>query len=161
MELFRKLTATNAPGAVILIRVLVGWVFLSEGIQKFLDPANLGAGRFAKIGIPDPEFFGPFVGMCEIVCGALLLVGLLTRLASAVLLINITVAIITTKLPVLLGHEIWGFALPKLPQHGLWSMLHEARTDFSMFLGLTFLLVVGSGPWSVDARLSMKSVADR
>ena len=132
----------------------MGWVFLSEGIQKFLDPATLGAGRFAKIGIPAPEFFGPFVGVCEIVCGVLVLVGLFTRLASAVLLINITVAIITTKLPVLLGHEIWGFALPKLPQYGLWSMLHEARTDFSMFLGLVFLLVVGAGPWSVDARLS-------
>jgi uncharacterized membrane protein YphA (DoxX/SURF4 family) len=101
------------------------------------------------------------VGVCEIVCGALLLVGLLTRLASAVLLINITVAIITTKLPVLLGHEIWGFALPKLPQHGLWSMLHEARTDFSMFLGLAFLLVVGSGSWSVDAWLSRTKAPNR
>ena len=161
MGLFRKLMATNAPAAVILIRVLVGWVFLSEGMQKFLDPATLGAGRFAKIGIPAPEFFGPFVGVCEIVCGTLVLIGFLTRLASAVLLINITVAIITTKLPILLGHEIWGFALPKLPQYGWWSMLHEARTDFSMFLGLVFLLVVGAGPWSADARLSMKSVADR
>ena len=154
MALFRKLMATRAPAAVILIRILAGWVFLSEGIQKFLDPAALGAGRFAKIGIPAPEFFGPFVGVCEIVCGVLVLVGLFTRLASAVLLINITVAIITTKLPVLLGHEIWGFSLPKLPQYGLWSMLHEARTDFSMFLGLIFLLGVGAGQWSVDARLS-------
>ena len=161
MALYRKLLATNAPAAVILIRVLVGWVFLSEGIQKFLDPAALGAGRFAKIGIPAPEFFGPFVGACEIVCGALVLVGLLTRLASVVLLINITVAIFTTKLPVLLGHEIWGFALPKLPQYGMWSMLHEARTDFSMFLGLVFLLVLGAGPWSVDARISMANAGDR
>ena len=160
MAFYRKLLATNAPAAVILISILVGWVFLSEGIQKFLDPAALGAGRFAKIGIPAPEFFGPFVGVCEIVCGALLLVGLLTRLASAVLLINITVAIFTTKLPVLLGHGIWGFALPKLPQYGLWSMLHEARTDFSMFLGLVFLLVVGAGPWSVDARISMTNSGD-
>ena len=115
MSLFRRLATTSAPAAVILVRILVGWVFLSEGIQKFLDPATLGAGRFAKIGIPAPEFFGPFVGICEIVCGALVIVGLLTRLASLVLLIDITVAIITTKLPVLLGHEIWGFALPKLP----------------------------------------------
>ena len=160
MRFYRKLLATNAPVAVILIRILVGWVFLSEGIQKFLDPATLGAGRFAKIGIPAPEFFGPFVGVCEIVCGTLLLVGLFTRLASAVLLINITVAIFTTKLPVLLGHEIWGFALPKLPQYGLWSMLHEARTDFSMFLGLVFLLVVGAGPWSVDARHSMTNAVN-
>jgi uncharacterized membrane protein YphA (DoxX/SURF4 family) len=161
MSFFRRLAATSAPAAVILVRILVGWVFLSEGIQKFLDPATLGAGRFTKIGIPAPEFFGPFVGICEIVCGALVIVGLLTRPASLVLLINITVAIITTKLPVLLGHEIWGFALPKLPNYGLWSMLHEARTDFSMFLGLVFLLIVGAGAWSVDARMSISSTASR
>ena len=41
--------------AVILIRLMVGIVFLSEGIQKFLYPAEQGAGRFAKIGIPSPE----------------------------------------------------------------------------------------------------------
>jgi putative oxidoreductase len=150
MSLFRRLATTSAPAAVILVRILVGWVFLSEGIQKFLDPATLGAGRFAKIGIPAPEFFGPFVGICEIVCGALVIVGLLTRPASLVLLINIMVAIITTKLPVLLGHEVWGFSLPKLPQYGLWSMLHEARTDFSMFLGLLFLLIAGAGSSSMD-----------
>ena len=69
MALYRKLLATNAPAAVILIRVLVGWVFLSEGIQKFLDPAALGAGRFAKIGIPAPEFFGPFVGVVKSCAG--------------------------------------------------------------------------------------------
>lgn len=161
MSLFRRLAATSAPAAVILIRILVGWVFLSEGIQKFLDPAALGAGRFAKIGIPAPEFFGPFVGGCEIVCGALVIVGLLTRLASVVLLINITVAIISTKLPVYLGHEIWGFSLPKLPNYGWWSMLHEARTDFSMVLGLVFLLILGAGAWSVDARMSIRSAASR
>jgi putative oxidoreductase len=161
MSLFRKLIATRAPAAVILIRILVGWVFLSEGTQKFLDPATLGAGRFAKIGIPAPEFFGPFVGGCEIACGVLVIIGLHTRLASVVLLINITVAIISTKLPVLLGHEVWGFSLPKLPHYAWWSMLHEARTDFSMFLGLIFLLIVGVGAWSVDARMSIRSAASR
>lgn len=151
MTLYRKLATTRAPAAVILIRILVGWAFLSEGIQKFLDPAGLGAGRFEKIGIPAPEFFGPFVAVCEIVGGALMLIGLFTRLAAIVLLIDISVAIISTKIPILLGQGFWGFALPKISQFGVWSMLHEARTDFSMFLGLLFLLIVGAGPWSVDA----------
>jgi uncharacterized membrane protein YphA (DoxX/SURF4 family) len=84
---------------------MVGAVFLSEGIRKFLDPASRGAGRFAKIGMPWPEFSGPFVGIVEIVCGALLLVGLATRLAAVPLAINMTVAIITTKIPILLGHD--------------------------------------------------------
>lgn len=122
----RRLFLTNAPGATVLIRLLVGSVFLSEGIQKFLYPADLAAGRFAKIGIPAPQIMGPFVGVCEILCGALLVIGLLTRLAAIVLLIDISVAIGSTKIPVLLGHGFWTFALMKLPRYGFWSMMHGA-----------------------------------
>ena len=44
--------ADRAAKAVLLILILVGWVFLSEGIQKFLFPDSLGVGRFIKMGIP-------------------------------------------------------------------------------------------------------------
>src|SRR5881296_520607 len=150
----RYLFHTNAPAATFLVRILVGSVFLSEAIQKFLFPAELGAGRFAKIGVPAPDIMGPFVGACEVVCGALLIIGLLTRLAAIVLLIDISVAVVSTKVPVLLGHGFWGFSLMKLPRYGLWSMMHEARTDFSMWLGLLFLIIVGAGrKLSFDATL--------
>jgi uncharacterized membrane protein YphA (DoxX/SURF4 family) len=129
--------------AVVLVRILVGWVFLSEGIQKFLFPAALGPGRFAKIGIPLPELSAPFVGGVEIVFGVLVLIGLFTRLATVPLLIDIIVALITTKLPL-------------LAKNGVWGALHEARTDVSMLLGLIFLLIVGGGAWSLDARLNSR-----
>jgi putative oxidoreductase len=132
---------STAPSATVLIRVMVGWVFLSEGIQKFLFPDALGVGRFVKIGIPAPQFFAPFVGTVEVICGVLLIVGLVTRLASIPLLIDILVAIATTKIPM-------------LPRSGFWSMMHEARTDFCMLTGLIFLLIVGSGTLSLDDRLS-------
>ena len=125
--------------ALLLIRILVGWVFVSEGIQKFLFPAQLGVGRFEKIGIPSPHFMAPFVGTVEIACGTLLLVGLFTRLAAVPLLGVISVAIATTKIPM-------------IAKSGMWSMLHEARTDFSMLLGLVFLLITGAGTLSVDWR---------
>ena len=141
----RRMFSSQAPSAVILVRILVGWVFLSEGIQKFLYPQALGAGRFAKIGIPAPGFFGPFVGVVETVCGALLILGLLTRLASIPLIIDISVAIATTKIPMLL-HQ------------GFWAAMHEARTDFCMLLGSIFLLIVGAGSSSLDARLAGETV---
>ena len=149
----RELLITDAPGATVLVRIMVGSVFLSEGIQKFLYPEELAAGRFAKIGIPAPEIMGPFVGGCEVACGALLIIGFLTRVAAIVLLLDISVAIVSTKIPVLLGHGFWGFSLMKLPRYGFWSIMHEARTDFSMWLGLLFLLIVGAGRWSFDATL--------
>lgn len=145
---------TDAPATVVLIRIIVGGIFLAEGIQKFLDPDVLGSGRFARIGIPVPQFTGPFVGVVEIIFGLLLLVGLLTRLASVPLLIDMIVAVISTKCPVLLGRSFGGFALPKLPTYGFWSFIHESRTDLLMLFSLAFLLVVGAGKLSFDARLS-------
>jgi putative oxidoreductase len=130
--------ATQAPPAVILVRLVVGGVFLSEGVQKLLFPAELGAGRFARIGLPHPAFLGPFVAAFEIGCGLLVFVGLFTRLAAVPLIIVMAVAIWSTKIPILEGK-------------GFWAMAHEARADWSMLLGSAFLLVVGAGAWSLDA----------
>ena len=134
----------------ILIRLIVGPVFLSEGIQKFLYPDENGVGRFAKIGIPSPEVTAPFVGVVEIVCGTLIVVGLLTRLATIPLIINMLVAILSTKIPILLGYGFWGFSLRNVPYYGVWGMAHEMRTDWSMLLGSIFLLIVGAGSLSLD-----------
>jgi putative oxidoreductase len=140
----------NSP-ATAIIRLLVGWVFLVEGILKFVLPQDLGVGRFTSIGIPVPQLTAPFVGMVEVICGVLILLGLFTRLAAFLLLIDISVAIVSTKIPILLGRGYWRFSLPTLKHYGLLSMLHEARTDISMWLGLIFLLIVGPGVLSVDA----------
>ena len=153
MKLYKKIIATKASPAVILIRLLVGAIFLSEGIQKFLFAAEVGVGRFAKIGIPSPEMIAPFVGVVEAVCGLLLLLGLMTRLAAVPLIITMLVAILSTKIPILLGHGFWSFSLRNLPYYGFWGMAHEIRTDWSLLLGSIFLLIVGAGKWSADAYL--------
>ncbi|XXX76149.1 DoxX family protein [Sorangium sp. So ce134] len=140
-SLLRRIAETSAPASAVLIRLAVGSVFLSEGIQKFLFPAEIGAGRFAKIGLPAPEILGPFVGSVEIACGALVLLGLATRLAAAPLIVTMLVAIATTKIPILV-------------KRGFWAMAHESRTDWAMLLGALFLLLVGAGPRSLDARLA-------
>jgi len=138
--LITRVVTTSAPAATLLVRLLVGAVFVSEGIQKFLSPDALGVGRFIKIGIPAPAVMAPFVGVVEIACGLLLILGVLTRLAAIPLVIDMLAAIVTTKVPI--------FA-----KSGFWAMAHEARTDYAMILGSFFLLLVGAGPFSVDARL--------
>jgi len=124
---------------LLLLRFLVGWVFLSEGIQKFLFPAALGSGRFERIGIPVPQFTAPFVGVVEIVCGSLLILGLFTVFAVLPLLIDILVAIATTKIPMLL-------------KQGFWAAMHEGRTDFCMIVGLLAIALLGAGALSMDDR---------
>lgn len=155
MTLSRLLRA-DAPFAAVLIRFAVGVVFASEGIQKFLYAEAQGAGRFAKIGIPAPEVMGPFVGVVEIVCGSLLLVGLATRLAALPLIINMLVALASTKVPILLGHGYWVFAHTFAPKAGLWAFLHESRTDLSMLCGAIFLALVGADRWSLDRVLARR-----
>jgi uncharacterized membrane protein YphA (DoxX/SURF4 family) len=161
MSRIARLVDSSAPAAVVLVRLAVGVVFLSEGIQKFLFPDALGAGRFAKIGIPAPDVMGPFVGATEIVCGLLVLAGLLTRLAAVPLIIDMLVAIASTKVPILLGRGYLSFSAPSASKHGLWSMLHESRTDLSMLLGSIFLLLVGAGAWSLDGHLRRRLVAEK
>ena len=152
---WHDLLRTRASGWVTLIRLMVGLaVFFPEGIRKLIFPEILGAGRFTRIGIPLADVMGRFVGVVEIVCGALIMVGLLTRLAAIPLIITMIVAIVSTKIPILLGHEFWIFHLPKFARYGFWSMLHEARADLDMLLGSLYLLIVGAGTWSFDARLA-------
>lgn len=138
---------TDNSKTTILIRLMVGAVFLSEGIQKFLFADALGAGRFEKIGLPWPEFLGSFVGSFEIVCGTLVLLGLMTRLAGIPLIIIMLVAIATTKAEI-------------LAEKGFWEMMHGSRTDWAMLLGSIFLFIKGGGLWSLDKRLMMNEKQD-
>lgn len=116
----------------VFIRVAVGLIFFSQGILKLTDP-NMGVNRFTRIGFAHPAFTAHFVGTFEIVCGLLVLIGVLTRIAAIPLLIIICTAIVTTKIPELTR-----------PTQGFWFMVSDARTDFAMLMCLIFLLVSGS-----------------
>jgi putative oxidoreductase len=131
---------TVSDNRAILIRIIVGLIFLSEGIQKYLFPELVGTGRFEKIGFADPAFWAYFTGTFEILCGSLILLGLLTRLASIPLFIIMMTAFVTTKWPILMDK-------------GFWVMAHEYRTDFAMTMLLIYLLIYGAGKWSVDSKL--------
>ena len=146
-SLLRGLLSTKASAAVLLVRLMVGAVFLSEGIQKFLypDDPDRGAARFAKIGFQAPEFTASFVASFEVVCGICILLGFLTRAAVLPTITIMLVAISTTKIPV-------------LQNKGFWDMAHAARTDYAMLLGSIFLLLVGGGRWSFDAWLSKSAL---
>jgi len=126
---------------IILVRLIVGLIFLSEGIQKYLFPDLLGTGRFLKIGFSDACFWAYFTGTFEIISGILVLIGLLTRLASIPPITIMITAFITTKYPMLI-------------QKGFWITAHEYRVDFAMTLLLVYLLISGGGKWSADWKIN-------
>jgi len=131
---------TAIDNKAIIVRLIVGLIFLTEGVQKYLFPELLGTGRFLKIGFSNPEFWAYFTATFEIISGTLILLGLFTRLASIPLLIIMMTAFVTTK---------WSLLTDK----GFWVFAHEYRTDFAMTLLLIYLLIYGSGRWSTDSKI--------
>lgn len=148
---FSSAEARRALDTLPLVRLMVGVVFMSEGLQKFLFPAVRGPGRFAEIGFPAPEMVGLGVGAVEVTCGVLLLVGLYARWAAVPLLLIMVGALVTTKVPILLGEGFGPFAVRDLDTYGFWAMMHAARTDWAMLMGSLVLTLAGPGPRSLDA----------
>ena len=140
LNIFRTIDDNRA----VLVRLVVGLIFLTEGIQKYLFPQLLGTGRFLTIGFSNPSFWAYFTGTFEIICGSLILLGLITRLASVPLIIIMITAFVTTKWPILISK-------------GFWPWAHEYRTDFAMTLLLIYLLIYGSGNWSMDSKITSGS----
>jgi uncharacterized membrane protein YphA (DoxX/SURF4 family) len=139
---------TNGHPANIIIRIIVGTVFLSEGLIKFLF-ANQGIGRFTKIGLPYPEHMANFIGGLEIIGGICIILGLFTRFFSLIFIIQMIVAILSTKVALFQGTS----PLPPPPVPpivGFWAVMHETRSDFAQLLGSLFLFIAGPGKWSLD-----------
>jgi len=142
---------TDGPRSILLLRLMAGGVFLSEGLLKLVY-ANQGVGRFTKLGIPFPHETATFIACLEIGGGLLLLSGLATRLIAIPFVIEMIVAILTTKISLYLGTSPLPMP-PALPKVGIWAVLHESRADYAQILTTVFLLVNGPGRWSLDAVL--------
>ena len=136
----RQILNTGNDNKIIFIRLIVGLIFISEGIQKYLILDVLGPAFFKEIGFTHPMLWAYFTGAFEIFCGILILFGLLTRLASIPLLTIMITALITTKLPL-------------LTTKGFWTFSHEYSIDFSLTLLLILLIIYGGGKWSVDFKI--------
>jgi putative oxidoreductase len=140
-SIITKLLSTGDDKKLIFLRLIVGLIFISEGIQKYLFLEILGPGFFKEIGFSHAIFWAYFTGGFEIFCGLLTLLGLFTRLAAIPLLTIMIIAFITTKLPL-------------LALKGFWTFFHMYSTDFSLTILLILLIIFGGGKWSVDSKIT-------
>ncbi len=136
----REWFTTNDLGATLIVRIVLGYVFLVAGLQKFIFPDDMGPGRFEEMGYSFPAFTAYFVGFFETAGAILILVGLATRFAAVPIIIIMLTAIVTTKFPI-------------LADDGFWSFAHALRLDFSMLMCALFMWFAGADKRSVDARL--------
>lgn len=79
---------------VALVRVVAGIVFVTVSTGKFVDHAT-EAVDFDRYGVPVPGFSVYAVGTVELLCGLLLIIGLMTRPAAAALALTMVGAIAT------------------------------------------------------------------
>ncbi|MBA2530110.1 MAG: DoxX family protein [Euzebyales bacterium] len=117
----------------------------AHGWQKLtmMGPANFGRDMLAGLGIPAPVAFGYLVTFTELIGGLLLIVGLLTRLATLPLIVNLTVATIAVKL------DLGLIAATGAPMPG-------AELDLSLIAGLVAVLLLGPGRPSLDHLLGIE-----
>lgn len=141
----------NGQSTILILRMMAGGVFFSEGILKFVY-VNQGLGRFTKLGFPMPELTANFVATTEIIGGLFLLFGLFTRLTAFWFIIEMIVAILSTKISLYLGTSPLPLP-PAPPKMGIWAVLHETRSDYAQLLICLFLLIEGAGKKSLDAFL--------
>jgi putative oxidoreductase len=113
-------------------RIASGAIFIGFGMSKFTQHAR-EARAFERYGLPDPAAFAYATGTLEVVLGAMLVLGLLTRLAALGMAGNMIGAIATG------GRVDGGFVNLVLAPILLVTMI--------------FLLRAGAGRWSLDSRL--------
>jgi uncharacterized membrane protein YphA (DoxX/SURF4 family) len=126
----------GADAAALVLRLVVGAIFLVQGYRKTFAPADAkGSGAalrqlIAGAGFPAPAVLARLVALVELLCGGLLLIGLLTRVAAIPLALTLAVAIIFFK---------WkeGF-------QGGWDW------PLSVMAGTVALLLLGAGSISAD-----------
>jgi putative oxidoreductase len=124
--------------APLIGRFAVGMLFLSTGWGKVhhLDKIT---SWFQELGIPAPAFQATLVSYSELICGTLLVVGLLTRLATVPLIVSMIVAILTAKLKDL---------------HNIFDLV--GFDEFTYFAVLVMLAFIGPGLVSLDHLVARK-----
>ena len=130
--------------ARLAIRIALGIEFFGSGLGKLGKLSGL-IQFFRSLGIPGAEILAPFVASTELVCGALIAVGLATRPAAVMLCGVMTVAIVTAAAPEKHITLSW---------HGLLDFFY--LPEVLLFLLLAWLAFAGPGRASLDARLSAR-----
>jgi putative oxidoreductase len=122
------------PYAPSILRVVVGFIFVNYGINKFANPDGF-ATFVGSLGFPTPTAFGYFVIALEALGGAALILGLLVRPIALLFLIEMTVTSWLVKLPRGIAPAEGGAGL---------------ELDLALWAAAAVLVILGPGRLSVD-----------
>ncbi len=134
--------------ATIPLRLMLGFGFLYHGIPKVFSAEAHQAfvAMLASLSLPAPAAFAWGVGLLEVIGGACLVLGLLTRLASLLLIVEMVVAVITVGLPQGFNFVHITGSTPSGPTFGLPGY----EVNLLYIAGLLALLIAGAGDIAAD-----------
>jgi putative oxidoreductase len=124
----------------LLARITLGVLFMSTGWGKVHNLEKV-TQFFVELGIPAPGFNAVLVSWTELVGGALVLVGLFSRLAALPLAVSMIVALVTAK-----ASDI----------HGLADLF--GTVEWTYLVLLIWIVVCGPGAVSIDRLLTRRGV---
>lgn len=131
------------PGAPLVLRVVIGGLFLWHGIDKFDSGISMVADMFRSWGVPAAGFTAPLTAVIELVAGTALIAGLMTRAAAIALGVVMLGALVYVKVD--LG------IISSEPMPG-------AELDLALLAGLVAVIITGPGRISIDDRLGIELV---
>ena len=121
----------HQPKALALLRIISGLLFLEHGTQKFL---SFPPGKMAGIG-SSLSNLAAYAGIVELVAGALITIGLLTRPAAFVASGTMAVAYFYAHAP-----------------QNFWPVNNMGDAAILYCFVFLYLVFAGPGAWSIDKK---------
>jgi putative oxidoreductase len=155
--LFPDLKSRYAHWAPLVLRLMIGYGFMEHGLAKLARGSDNFTGILQALGVPMPHLMAWATILVEIFGGAAVLLGAFVTLASIPMAIVLLVAIITVHIP----NGFSSIKLQSVTAAGAHFGQPGYETDLLYLAGLAVLVLIGAGPFSVDAAIRRMVVGRR